>query len=261
MSSHSNELLIKVNDFEGPLDLLLHLIKETKMDIQDVPMLLIVDQYLTFINNMQQIQLEIAGEYLVMAATLLEIKSRMLLPRIEINTSDIEDYYEADVDLQEQLIQQLIEYKQFKDVASVLKQKEVERGLMFSKSASNLEDYQNQVPLKENEIVLDDLLSAFSKMLQKQVLIQPIQAKIEMDSISVEEVMSNIMLTLKKTSQKIDISEFIHSKSSLIATFLAVLELSKAKKITFEQETTDAKIYIQQGELFQADNSTITHLI
>lgn len=254
----ANELLIKVNDFEGPLDLLLHLIKETKMDIQNVPMLLIVDQYLNFIEQMQTIQLEIAGDYLVMAATLLEIKSRMLLPRIEKNDVEIDDNYETELDLQEQLIQQLIEYKQFKDISNLLKEKELERGQIFSKPTSNLEDYQQQIPLTKDELVFDDLLNAFSKMLQKQQSAKLVQAKIEMDAISVEEVIHQITFTLKNINKRIDISEFIYSKSSLIATFLAVLELTKAKRITFEQETINDKIYIKANENESTDNVEIT---
>lgn len=244
---NKTELLIKINDFEGPLDLLLHLIKETKMDIQEVPMLLIVDQYLAYIHSMKTMQLDIAGDYLVMAATLLEIKSRLLLPRVD--TVDIDDDYEDEEDLQDELIRQLIEYKQFKEIADVLKEKESERGQYFAKSPSNLEGLQETIPLKDGEITLDDVLAAFQKMFLKQAMKQPIQAKIEMNSISVEETMAQIVTRLRQSStQGVSLEEFVDSKSSLIASFLALLELTKYKKIIFKQDTLLSTIYIFKGE-------------
>lgn len=244
--TQTQELLIKLDDFEGPLDLLLHLIKETKMDIQDVPMLVIVDQYLQFIHSMSTMQLDIAGEYLVMAATLLEIKSRLLLPRVDV--AEFDDVYEEDEILEEELVRQLIEYQQFKEVAHVLKEKEDARGQFFTKDPSNLETLQESVPLKEGEVNIDDIINAFKKMFQKQLERQPIQAKIEMDTISVEETMQTIVSRLRQTSQSISIFEFVDSKQTLIATFLAMLELAKSKRIVFEQTVLGGDIMITQGE-------------
>ncbi|MBF0780569.1 MULTISPECIES: segregation/condensation protein A [unclassified Granulicatella] len=245
------ELLIKLDDFEGPLDLLLHLIKETKMDIQEVPMLIIVEQYLQFIHSMSIMQLDIAGEYLVMAATLLEIKSRLLLPRVDV--VEFDEMYEEDENLEEELVRQLIEYQQFKEVAQVLKEKEDERGQYFTKEPSNLETLQDSVPLKVGEVHLDDVIQAFKKMFQKQLERQPIQAKIEMDVISVEQTMQMIVDKLKNCTEKISIFEFVDSKPTLIATFLAILELAKSKKIVFEQSVLGGDILIAQGEAIHQD--------
>lgn len=240
------ELLISINDFEGPLDLLLHLIKETKMDIQEVPMLTIVDQYLTFIRSMQTMQLDIAGDYLVMAATLLEIKSRMLLPRVE--SVDITDDYEDDPNLQDALIQQLIEYQQFKEIAVVLKDKEEKRGAYFAKDPSDLDIYQETIPLETGEVSLDDMLRAFQKMFQKQFAQKPIQAKLDVESISVEEAMTAIVDRLTVQSTGVPLSELVTTKSSLIATFLAMLELAKSKRVTFEQDALSHMIYLYPAE-------------
>lgn len=254
---NKNELYVKVNDFEGPLDLLLHLIKETKMDIQDVPILLIVDQYLTFIRSMQVMQLDVAGDYLVMAATLLEIKSRLLLPRVE--TVDVDgDGYEEDENLEENLKQQLIEYKKFKDIADVLKHKEEERGQIFSKTPTDLQHLQDAVPLKDGEVTLDDVLLAFQRMFEKQAKAQPVQTKIEMAKLTVEESMEKIMTQLRRFDS-VELSDLIDSKESLISTFLAVLELAKTQQITFKQSTPYEPIKILKADGFdQVDAMTVT---
>lgn len=249
---NKNELYVRVNDFEGPLDLLLHLIKETKMDIQEVPILLIVDQYLTFIRSMQVMQLDIAGDYLVMAATLLEIKSRLLLPRVE--TVDVDaDGYEEDENLEENLKQQLIEYKKFKDIADVLKHKEEERGQIFSKTPTDLQYLQDAVPLKDGEVTLDDVLMAFQRMFEKQAKAQPVQTKIEMAKLTVEESMENIIAQLR-CFDSVELVDLIDSKESLISTFLAILELAKTQQITFKQSTPYEPIKILKADGFGKDN-------
>lgn len=254
---NKNELYVKVNDFEGPLDLLLHLIKETKMDIQEVPILLIVDQYLTFIRSMQVMQLDIAGDYLVMAATLLEIKSRLLLPRVEVVDVDSDDY-EHDENLEENLKQQLIEYKKFKDIADVLKHKEEERGQIFSKTSADLHHLQSAVPLKDGEVTLDDVLLAFQRMFEKQSKAQPVQTKIEMAKLTVEESMEKIMTQLRRFDS-VELSDLIDSKESLISTFLAVLELAKTQQITFKQSTPYEPIKILKADGFdKVDTMTVT---
>lgn len=246
---NQTELHVVINDFEGPLDLLLHLIKETKMDIQEVPMLLIVDQYLAFIRQMETLQLDVAGDYLVMAATLLELKSRLLLPRVE--TIDEQDDFETPEELEDDLIQQLLAYQQFKEVAHALREKEDERGRFFTKEASNLESLQEAIPLNEGEVTLNDVLRAFEKMFQKQASKQMVQTKIEFDVISVEETIKVIVEKLRYSNTQIPISEFVDSKGKLIATFLAILELTKSKQIQFEQSALGDMIYIAKTEQFQ----------
>lgn len=250
-------LQIKINDFEGPLDLLLHLIKETKMSIEDVPILTVVDHYLTFIKSMQVMQLDIAGDYLVMAATLLEIKSRVLLPRVDKVDIDA-DGYEEDENLEENLKQQLIEYKKFKDVAQVLQEKEEQRGQFFSKAPSDLHHLQEVIPLKENEVTLNDVILAFQRLFEKQAKAQPIQAKIEMAKWSVEDAMQKIWYELERFDN-VDLATLVHSKTSLISTFLAVLEMAKTQQITFKQSTPYDPIVLIKGAAFKKrDTLTIT---
>lgn len=249
------ELNIQLNEFEGPLDLLLHLIKETKMDIQEVPMLVIVDQYLQFIRDMDTIQLDIAGEYLVMAATLLEIKSRVLLPRVEMEPMDDNEPDEENIEFA--LKQQLIEYQKFKNVAQLLREKEEERGQYFAKEPSDLDGLQQNVPLADGEVNLDDLLNAFRKMFEKQAKQKPVMATIEMNRISVEETMEKIVTSLQRLDDEtgVSLASFVDSKASLIASFLAILELAKTRRIVFKQSTPYEPIKLFKGDRFEATDS------
>src|SRR5690625_6108460 len=119
---------VKLETFEGPLDLLLHLIHELEIDIYDIPVAEITDQYMAYVTQMQEIELDIASEYLVMAATLLQMKSAMLLPKQEV---DYEDEYEEDP--REQLVQRLIEYQRFKEAAEKLKEKELDENQLYTR--------------------------------------------------------------------------------------------------------------------------------
>ena len=132
--SEQNELTLILPDFEGPLEFS-HLIKELKVDIFDIPIAEVTFQYLRYLDTMQEMKLDVAGDYLLMAATLLEIKSRMLLPKKKLAFE--EEFYEEGEDPRESLIQQLVEYKQFQEAAKALKTMEQERGLYFTKPATD----------------------------------------------------------------------------------------------------------------------------
>ena len=150
------ELNVKLDIFEGPLDLLLHLIKTMEIDIYDISIAEITEQYMSYIHTMRKLDLEIAGEFIVMAATLMSIKSKMLLPQ-EIVELDEDSEYEA-IDPREALVQQLLDYKKFKYVATVLKELETERGDYFTKEVTDLSMYeQESKPLEPNEITTIDL--------------------------------------------------------------------------------------------------------
>lgn len=135
----SNELKLELDAFQGPFDLLLHLIKQMKVDINDIPMSEITSQYLAYLHSMKEFQLDIAGDYLVMAATLLEIKSRLLLP-IEPEP-DLEGDYEPE-DPRQVLVQQLLLYQQFQDVATALEIKQVERAELYTRPSEDLSGMQ-----------------------------------------------------------------------------------------------------------------------
>ncbi|CZQ83484.1 prokaryotic chromosome segregation/condensation protein scpa [Trichococcus palustris] len=243
-----NELTFKLPDFEGPLDLLLHLIKEMKVDIFDIPIAEITEQYLRYLDSMQELKLDVAGDYLLMAATLLEIKSRLLLPKKEIEFT--EDFYEEGEDPRESLVQQLIEYKQFQGAAKALKELEQERGLYFTKNATDLEELQHSVPLSPGEVSATDLIAALQKMYQKLQKKKPLQAKMGQEQFTVEQTMRSILEkfdSLGATPQvRIPFAAFfeVQTKSQVVNTFLAMLELVKEREINFMQEEVYGDIYL-----------------
>ena len=246
--SEQNELTLILPDFEGPLDLLLHLIKELKVDIFDIPITEVTFQYLRYLDTMQEMKLDIAGDYLLMAATLLEIKSRMLLPKKEVTFE--EEFYEEGEDPRESLIQQLVEYKQFQEAAKALKTMEEERGLYFTKPATDLEELQQAIPLASGEVSATDLIAALQKMYQKLQKKKPLQARMEQEQYTVDQTMTWIMEKLDNlphdSDQRLPFTDFfeVQTKAQIVNTFLAMLELVKERKINFSQESTYGDIYI-----------------
>ncbi|RAM13581.1 segregation/condensation protein A, partial [Listeria ivanovii] len=148
------EMNFKVDAFEGPLDLLLHLIGQLEVDIYDIPMAEITDQYMEFVHTMQEMELDVASEYLVMAATLLAIKSKMLLPKQELEIDY--DTLEEEEDPRDALVEKLMEYKRFKEAAKELKEKEAERSFYFSKPPMDLAEYDDGTNVAELDVSLND---------------------------------------------------------------------------------------------------------
>ena len=147
----------KIHDFEGPLDLLLHLIKESKMDIMDIQIEEITEQYVSFIRGQQKLNLDVSSEYLVMAAELIEIKSKMLLP---VN-KEVDD--EEDEDPREELVNRLLEYQAYKDITKLLQEKELLRREIYTKSPENIQNYQEEKTEIHSDVSLDDLVNALLK--------------------------------------------------------------------------------------------------
>lgn len=236
-------LKLELEAFQGPFDLLLHLIKELKVDINDIPMTEITEQYIAYIKSMQELELDIAGEYLVMAATLLEIKSRMLLPIEPIE--DIDSEYEGDP--REILVQQLLMYQQFQQVATALEIKEANRSHLFTRPAEDLSKYQSAIPLPENEISLAQLADAFSLALQRELARAPKERQIEHDPLTVEQKIAEIRTIIQTKRGKIKFSTLLnsHSRHEIITTFMAVLEMVRKQSIVFYQEEALAPITIK----------------
>lgn len=250
MINESETLTVYLDGFEGPLDLLLHLIKELKMDIFDIPMKEITEQYFHYLHTLQELKLDIAAEYLLMAATLLEIKSRMLLPKKELEIE--EEFYEEGEDPREELVNQLLEYKQIQEAAKTLKEMEMERGQFFTKPATNLENYQQAIPLMPGEVSTDDLLNALRKMQQKLLRKKPLQARVNQEEISVEQVMNRILDRFSKLDEnsngKIPFEDFfdLPERPQIVNTFLAMLELAKERKIFFTQTVLFGGIFLER---------------
>lgn len=235
------EYKFKINQFEGPLDLLLHLIKESEMDIMDIEIVKLTDQYLNYINSMENLDLSTASEYLSIASELMYLKSKTLLPAKE-NTEEEEEYIET----KENLINRLLEYKKYKEVTSNLKELEQERNSFYTKTPSNIKEYQtNQINLNQ-EITLEDLVNAFKKYLERKKYEEPLTTKVTTKEISIKERKHQIYQILK-TRKKVEFYELFEefSKPYIVATFLSILEMAKEQELIITQNNNFDKIYCE----------------
>src|SRR5690606_41350850 len=161
------------------LDLLLHLINRLETDIYEVPVAVNTEEYLIYIHEMKELQLDIASEYLVMAATLLAIKSKMLLPKQEEELLDEDSEFEFEEDPREDLMNRLIEYRKYKNAAEDLKHLEEERSQLFTKPPSDLSDFTKDVPVNYSlDVNIYDMLGAFQKLLRRKKLQKPLATRI-----------------------------------------------------------------------------------
>ncbi|EHL5042068.1 segregation/condensation protein A [Listeria monocytogenes] len=244
------EMNFKVDAFEGPLDLLLHLIGQLEVDIYDIPMAEITDQYMEFVHTMQEMELDVASEYLVMAATLLAIKSKMLLPKQELEIDY--DTLEEEEDPRDALVEKLMEYKRFKEAAKELKEKEAERSFYFSKPPMDLAAYDDGTKVAELDVSLNDMLSAFNKMLRRKKLNKPLHTRITTQEISIDQRMDSVLEKLNlQVNHRLRFDELFEeqTKEQLVVTFLALLELMKRKLVEVEQAESFADLYVQgKGE-------------
>ncbi|MCW6652300.1 segregation/condensation protein A [Aerococcaceae bacterium NML191292] len=240
-------LKLELEAFQGPFDLLLHLIKQMKVDINDIPMREITAQYMVYLRAMQQLELDIVGDYLVMAATLVEIKSRLLLP-IEPN-GELEDDYEPG-DPRQILVQQLLLYQQFQDISSVLETKQEARSRLFSRPSEDLSDYQSFIPLEEGALTTVDLAQTMFLVLQKELQRAPKEKEIHHDPMTVSQKMDSILDVLQDSTRRIAFSELIEygTRHEIITTFMAVLELVRKQVVVFYQEKAMDPIEIQRSK-------------
>lgn len=240
---------VKIDAFEGPLDLLLHLINRLEIDIYDIPVAQITEQYLIYIKNMSELKLDVASEFLVMAATLLAIKSKMLLPKHE----EVFDEENADISYEEdprdELVERLIEYRKYKEAAQDLKSMEEERGLMYTKAPSDLSDFakEKQPERTEIDVSLYDMLAALQKLMRRKKLQRPMATKITRQEISIEKRMTEIMEELIKVKVRKNFKDLFlfPEKEHIVVTFLAILELIKRKEINVEQLENFGEIFVE----------------
>ena len=229
------EIKIKLDIFEGPLDLLLHLIRSLELDIYDIPIAEVTEQYMDFIHTMKKLELEVAGEYLVMAATLMAIKSQMLLPKQELE-EEFDDIYEEDP--RDELVAQLLEYRKYKFAAERLLEKSEERQLYFTKDPMDVDEYkEEEAELAKNQLNAIDLFLAFHNMLEKKKKRMPIETTVRADDRSIENKMTFIESSLLNgaSGQPLDAFFTDFSKPEIVITFMALLELMKNGKIRVEQ--------------------------
>jgi len=249
----------KLPSFEGPLDLLLHLIDKAEVDITNIPISEITDQFLEYLSLMEELELEVASEFLVMAATLLSIKSKMLLPKPPVIEFD-SDYEEDAGDSLEELVHKLIEYRKYKSIAEHLRDKELAQSLVYSREPHDLTPY--AVEEKRNPVEgLDtfDLLLAFQKALRRAAN-RNVVAKIRRDEVSVKDRMRDVLHLLKREGGKLLFSKLFDESSTrdeLVVSFLALLELMKMKKISCFQHKLFEDIVIQAKEGADPDDEEL----
>lgn len=246
------DLSIKLEVFEGPLDLLLHLLDKNKVSIYDIPIVEITDQYLTYIREMQRQDLNIMSEFMVMAATLLDIKARWLLPKEE--TED-----EEEEDPRAELVEQLLQYKMYKYMSMELKDRQVDAGRQMFKMPTipeEVREYETPVDLDvlTDGVDLKILHRIFESVLRKQEnKLDPIRSKfgkIEKEEVSLEDKMASLEMYLleHKSFSFCSLLERQHSKVEVVVTFLAVLELMKVGKIHARQDEIFGDIYIEVND-------------
>ena len=239
----SDKYVVTIDNFDGPLDLLLHLIKEQDIDIYDIKIEDITKQYLDYIRHMKELNLEIASEYLVMASELIEMKSKMLLPKKK--EKEYDDYEE---DPRELLIERLLAYKRYKEVTSEFKDLELTRKMVFTREPDNLNRYVKEDENSE-ELGVADLIDAFNNLLKRKELDRPIATKITKKELSVTEKVNKIknILRNKKKINFEDIFE-VSTKEEVIISFLSVLEMVKKDEILLTQEGNFKNIVISLKE-------------
>ncbi|HHX32693.1 MAG TPA: segregation/condensation protein A [Mollicutes bacterium] len=234
-------MIFTINDFEGPLDLLLHLIKANKMDIYNIDISLITNEYLEFIESNEDLTIDASSEYLVMASELIHLKSKFLL------NEEIEDEEEYEFNNPEDLTRRLLEYEKIKSVASEFRNLEERRQEVYTKIPSRMDEYKDKFTDINSNVTLDDLLNAFSLFLKREELKQPVNTKVTRKEYSVEERCLSIRKKLKQCSGKIkfiDLFESI-SKSYVVVTFLSILNMTKNGEIILTQKNNFKDIYLE----------------
>lgn len=247
-------VLYKLESFEGPLDLLLHLIDKSEIDIHEVSISEITDQYMEYLHAMKELELEVTSEFLVMAATLLAIKSKQLLPKPPVFEEEYEEWYDEGLDPRDELISKLLEYRKFKQIAEQLRDMEFERSLVYSREPDDLTPYMRVEKVNPVEgLHVSDLVAAFQKALRRAAR-RNVIATVQRDEISVKDRIRDIVDVLKQY-ETVRFSKLIREnmdRHEIVVTFLAILELMKMKHIRcFQHQLFDDIVIHWRGESSQ----------
>ena len=221
---------VRLKVFEGPLDLLLHLIRKHEVDIYDIPIALVTQQYLDYLDLMQELDLDVAGEFLVMAATLIHIKSRTLLPRPDPTQEEPEE------DPRQELVRRLLEHQKFKAAAELLHEKEIQRGAQWGRPDGRVAEIVGEAPEPEIEVDLFSLMAAFRQVLERarhrpHVLLPPEQVSIE---TRIEQLMARLSETEACGFEELFVD--VETRAGMIVTFLALLEMIRLRRVRVFQQ-------------------------
>ena len=233
-----------IEQFSGPLDLMLHLIRENKLDIFDLDVVVLCDQYLEYLEKMQDLKLEIESEYLVELATLIEYKSKKLLPK---NSAELEDDYKEDP--KDALVKRLIEYQKYKEVSLKFQEAYSERLEQMAKPLSDVDNFRDDT----DDVLYDgnsyELLKAMNRILRRLKLSRPVETKLAKKEISVDDRILVIKARLKDMNESFDFDVLIddcHDLQGVVVTFLAVLDLIKDSLLNFKIGEDD-HIYLKRS--------------
>lgn len=237
------DYVVKIDEFSGPLDLLLHLIKLNDVDIYDISIEKITDQYLEYINQMEKLDIDIASEYLGMATELMLIKSSLLLPD---SKDKIEDENNEEEISRDNLINRLVEYQKYKELTNNLKELEKKRQDFYTKAPSKIRNVADVKFINETDTSVDDLIEAFSKFLERKDLEKPLNTKITNKEYSVKRRKGSIKKYLHE-KDKVEFKDLfdVYDRSYVIVTFLSILELIKENEIEVTQDGNFSDIYIK----------------
>jgi segregation and condensation protein A len=233
---------VKLENFEGPLDLLIHLIKKNEVNIYDIPIALITKQYLDYLDLLQDLNLDLAGDFVVMAATLIHIKSRMLLPRPDPTQEDPEE------DPREVLVKRLIEHQKYKAAAELLHERETLREAQWMRPDERVASIAGEEYEPELEVDLFTLLSAFRDVLERAK--QRPRLALPPEQVSIEERIDHLLARLSETEACgfEDLFATDHSRGAMITTFLALLEMIRLKMIRVFQTAAFGPIRVNKRE-------------
>ena len=234
---------VHLDNFNGPMDLLLHLVKETKLDIYEIKMQDIIEGYLTHIKNMQSLNIYIGSEFLVMASNLVHLKSKMLIGASEENDSTEENEITSEEDLRSRII----EYERIKKVTEELKALESKRSEIYTKLPESLSNYQEELKLfNDDGLSTSDLIKALNDIEKRRHYLEPVETKITRRELSVHE-RTNYIRNILKEKKKCNFYELFEygTKEYIIVTFLAILEMCRAKEIKLNQESNFDSLLVE----------------
>ena len=232
-----------INDFEGPLDLLLHLVKESKMDIYEINIRTIIEQYLDYIHSLKEKNIDIASEYLVMASELVHLKSKLLINKEE--TEENEEEY--NINSEEELRERLIEYEKYKEITKSMKELQEKRSEVYTKIPENLKDFADIKKLPKGIFDLDDLYEAYMAYLKRKKLEKPLNTRISHKEMSIDDRIKHIRTILDK-KKKVEFFDLFttFNKENVVITFLSILEMAKKDEIYISQIDNFSPIYIEK---------------
>ncbi len=237
------DINIHIENFDGPMDLLLHLVKSTKLDIYEIQMSEIIENYLNYISTLQELNIDVGSEFLLMASTLIHLKSKMLIGKTEEEENNEDEF---SIQSEEDLKNKIIEYEKYKNISKDLQALEEKRKEIYTKIPSNLKQFKRETELVNEDLTIEDLVNAFLNLQKRIHYKEPLETKITKKEISIEERVTKIRdyLKVKKHLFFEELFE-VPRKDYVIATFLAILEMSKSKEIRIFQESNFHRIEVE----------------